>query len=87
MGAATTPPKMAPLGSSTMTVMARTGLSAGIMPMNRALNLLWEYARPITFWAVPVLPATVNPGGAASLAVPPVWVTVSIMAIIWLAVC
>ncbi len=64
--------------------MARTGWSAGIKPINQLLNLEWEYARPTNFWAVPVLPATVKPAGAASLAVPPGWVTVSMIASICL---
>jgi len=58
-GAATTPPQIAPRGSSTETRIASRGREAGTMPMKDATYRESEYVPSgSTFAAVPVFPAT-----------------------------
>ena len=58
-GAATTPPKIDPCGSSTVTSTTRRGFETGTIPTNEATYLPVVYPFGPGFWAVPVLPATV----------------------------
>src|SRR6187397_1874725 len=69
IGAATTPPPIWPCGSSTITRIARRGLRAGTSPTNDA-TYFETYLPFSTLFAVPVFPATVYPGIAASVPVP-----------------
>jgi len=77
-GAATTPPLLAPCGSSMTTKRTILGSSAGANPINPQSKRSSEYSlnNDSTFWAVPVFPATSYPAGTAPSPVPPFSVVV-----------
>src|SRR4029077_6390878 len=58
-GAATTPPKIAERGSSTITSTTSRGFATGTKPTNEATYWPGVYPRGPGFCAVPVFPATV----------------------------